>query len=165
MTKYIISTQAKEWYGCENNIGDPTHGRYKMKGGQAFIFFVEAEESLVYDEEKILASFNEKYDKVGCYWRYEAKRIDWYDEPAVAKIVNEELLDRVKDLESKLEKESQINKYLMKRIIDVWPENWEKIGNTKGEPEFFNSPKLNAVITDIKTNRLLSEIMSDLTNI
>lgn len=90
MTKYIISTQSKEWYGCEDNIGDPMHGRYKMKGGQDFI--VEADEALMYDDEKVIASFNERYDRVGRYWRYEARRIDWYDEPVVAKIVNEEIV-------------------------------------------------------------------------
>lgn len=90
MTKYIISTQSKEWYGCENNIGDPMHGRYKMKGGQDFI--VETYEAMMYEEAKVIASFNEKYDKVGRFWRYEAKSIDWYDEPAVAKMVDGEIV-------------------------------------------------------------------------
>jgi hypothetical protein len=90
MTKYIIYTQSKEWYGCENNIGDIMHGRYKMKGGRDFI--VEADKTLMYDEEKVLASFNEKYDKVGRYWRYEAQSIEWYEEPTAAKIINGEIV-------------------------------------------------------------------------
>lgn len=86
MTKYIIKCQVKEWYGCEDHIGDPCHGRYKMKGGQDFIF--EADESVMYDEDKVIESFNETHDKVGRFWRYEAKSIDYYEEPVAATIVN-----------------------------------------------------------------------------
>jgi hypothetical protein len=85
-TKFIISCQAKEWYGDEGHVGDHFYGRYKMKGGQQFIF--EADDFL-YDEAKIISNFNKKYDKVGRFYRYEAKSIDWYDEPQVAQLTND----------------------------------------------------------------------------
>jgi hypothetical protein len=91
-TLYIIKCQSKEWYGDPDQaVGDPTYGRYKMKGGQDFVF--EADHQQMDDEEdKIFANFNEKYDKVGRFYRYEAKSIDWYSEPVVAKLVDGEII-------------------------------------------------------------------------
>ena len=91
-TFYIISCQSKEWYGDENYVGDPAYGRYKMKGTEAFVFGVD-HGMLLYDEEvKIIADFNEKYDKVGQFRRYEAKDIEWYNEPVIAKFINGEVI-------------------------------------------------------------------------
>lgn len=88
--KYIIKTQAKEWYGDEDHIGDTAHGRYKMKGGQDFDF--EADDREVMNmEDEIIAKFNQKYDKVGRFYRYEAKEITWFDEPVVSLFVDGEI--------------------------------------------------------------------------
>jgi len=91
-TRYIINCQTKEWYGCCDNIGDPAYGRYKMKGSEDFVFEVD-HGMLSYEEEvKIIADFNVKYDKVGRFFRYEAKFIEWYHTPAIAKFVNGEVI-------------------------------------------------------------------------
>ena len=87
--QYIISCQSKEWYGDDDHIGDPAFGRHKMKGEETFVFEALAED--VYDEQKIIDDFNEKYDKVGRFFRYEAKSIDWYTEPAPATFINGEV--------------------------------------------------------------------------
>ena len=90
-TKYIIQTQAKEWYGDEDHIGDPAYGRHKMKGGQDFIF--DADEYAVYGREnELMLKFNKKYDRTDRFYRYEAKNIEWVDEPAVAKMINGEII-------------------------------------------------------------------------
>ena len=91
-TLYIISCQAKEWYGDEAHIGDPAHGRYKMKGSEDFVIGMD-HDMMTYDGEmKIIADFNKKYDKVGRYWRYEAKSIEWYNEPVIARFVDGEVV-------------------------------------------------------------------------
>lgn len=90
MEKYIVICLTKEWYGCETNIGDPACGRYKNKGSQEFIF--EADEAAMYREWELIANFNAKYDRVGRFYRYEAKSIDWYSEPVVAKFVDGEII-------------------------------------------------------------------------
>lgn len=78
MRKIEISTQVLEWYGCEDNIGDPLHGRYKSKGGQSFI--VEVEEGTFYDhQDKIRKAFDAKYGHG--FFKYEILDIDIYYEP------------------------------------------------------------------------------------
>ena len=79
MSKRIIRCQVWEWYGSE----DFTEGRYKPKGGQEFVYEVTPEsESL--DEDELIAKWNEDYNRHGQWYRYEAKSIDYYWEPAVA---------------------------------------------------------------------------------
>lgn len=90
--QYTISCQSREWYGDEEHIGDPNHGRYKLKGGQTFLFEVDDSDASLSDEQKIIEAFNKKYDKVGRYWRYEAKSIDWYTAPAAAKFIDGEVV-------------------------------------------------------------------------
>ena len=86
--QYTVSCQSKEWYGDEDHIGDSNYGRYKLKGGEIFLFEVDGS---VIDEQKIIEDFNKKYDKVGRYWRYEAKSIDWYTPPVAAEFIDGEV--------------------------------------------------------------------------
>jgi hypothetical protein len=91
MTKFIIYTQVKEWYGDPDQaIGDPAHGRYKNKGGQEFIF--EGIDGLYLQDRELIKKFNAKYDRVGRFMRYEAKEIDFYFVPEEATIVDGEIV-------------------------------------------------------------------------
>jgi len=87
--QYSINCQVKEWYGDEAHIGDTNYGRYKMKGGETFIFV--ADETVMYNEQEIIDNFNKKYDKVGRFFRYEAKSIDSYVEPIQSQFINGEV--------------------------------------------------------------------------
>ena len=91
MTKYIITCQVKEWYGDPDQaVGDPTYGRYKMKGGQDFVF--EGPENIAWIEGELIANFNAKYDRVGRFIRYEAKSIEFYYEPEPAQLIDGEII-------------------------------------------------------------------------
>lgn len=78
-TKVLVRAQAMEWYGCEDNIGDPLKGRYKNKGGGDFI--VEVEEWVGFD--KIAREFNKEYNVDGDYFKYKLIDIEYYREPQV----------------------------------------------------------------------------------
>ena len=82
--KYIAHAQGWEWYGCEDNIGNPAHGRYKPKGGEDFI--IELDDAEVYEEEKVLAKLNETFNVDGLYFKHEFKgHIDFYWPPVILK--------------------------------------------------------------------------------
>ena len=89
MQKYIIHTQVKEWYGDESHIGDANYGRYKMKGGESFVF--EGPDTLYWDEPSIIEMFNKKYDREGLFFRYEAKGLEFYFAPAKAQFIDGEI--------------------------------------------------------------------------
>jgi len=90
MTKFIIHTQYKEWYGHEDHIGDPAYGRYKIKNGQEFVF--EGIDSLYMKYQELIEKFNAKYDRVGRFCRYEAKSMHFYFEPEQASFDNDEII-------------------------------------------------------------------------
>ena len=90
MTKYIIYTQVKEWYGDDGHIGNPEHGRYKNKGGQEFIF--EGSDGLYMQDRSLIKQFNAKYDRVGRFFRYEAKEMEFYYEPEQATLIDGEII-------------------------------------------------------------------------
>ena len=90
MTKFIIYTQVKEWYGCEDHIGDPAHGRYKNKGAQEFVF--EGNDCLYMQDRSLIKQFNAKYDRVGRFFRYEAKEIEFYFAPEQATLIDGEIV-------------------------------------------------------------------------
>ncbi len=78
LRKFEIVAQTFEWYGCEDNIGDPLHGRYKPKGSQSFI--IEVEEGMFYDQQdKIRKAFDAKYGHG--FFRYEIIDMNPYWEP------------------------------------------------------------------------------------
>ncbi len=90
MTKFIIYTQVKEWYGDEDHIGDPGLGRYKNKGAQEFVF--EGDDDLYMQDQTLIEKFNAKYDRVGRFIRYEAKEIEFYFAPEEATFVDGEIV-------------------------------------------------------------------------
>lgn len=83
MSKQIIHCQVWEWYGSE----DFREGRYKAKGGQEFVFD-NTPESETLDEDQLIERFNAEYNRDGLWYRYEAKRIDYYFEPRDIKFVD-----------------------------------------------------------------------------
>jgi hypothetical protein len=83
MSKSIIHCQVWEWYGSE----DFREGRYKAKGGQEFVFETTAESETL-DEDELIERFNAEYNRHGLWYRYEAKRIDYYFEPTDIKFVD-----------------------------------------------------------------------------
>jgi len=76
----LITTQTKEWYGCEDHVGESGHGRYKMKGGADFVVEVP-QSTFMYNEDMIREAFNKKYDTEGSFFRYQYIRADPYYEP------------------------------------------------------------------------------------
>ena len=90
MTRFIIYTQVKEWYGLEDYIGNPEHGRYKNKGGQEFIF--DGPDDLYMWDRELIEKFNAKYDRVGRFFRYEAKEMEFYYKPEQATLIDDEII-------------------------------------------------------------------------
>lgn len=87
MSKRIIHCQCWEWYGNK----DFTEGRYKAKGGQEFIYKVTPESEAL-SEEELIDIWNAEFNKHGLWYRYEAKSIDYYWEPAEAAFVNDKFI-------------------------------------------------------------------------
>lgn len=77
--KVQISTQVKEWYGCEDHVGELGHGRYKNKGGQEFLLTVD-EDLFLYDKEKVQKAFNAEYNKSDGFFRYEFLEMVYYSD-------------------------------------------------------------------------------------
>lgn len=90
MTKFIIYTQVKEWYGDEAHIGNPAYGRYKNKGGREFIF--EGIDGLYLQDRELIKKFNARYNHVGRFYRYEANTIDFYNAPERSTFVDGEII-------------------------------------------------------------------------
>ena len=88
--KYILKAQVREWYGDEDHVGNPDHGRFKPKGGEEFIF--EGDESVPYLEEELILKFNKRYDSPDRFIRYEAASIETYFTPLQAKMVDGEII-------------------------------------------------------------------------
>ena len=81
--KVLIQAQCWCWYGCEDNVGDLSKGRYKPKFGSDFVLEVE-EAMALYGEEKIVEAFNRKYNQQDAFERYEALGVEPYSEPIKA---------------------------------------------------------------------------------
>jgi len=90
MEQFVIKTQVYEWYGSENHVGDPQHGRYKPKGGEEFIF--TATEADVFRERELIDLFNERYNNLDRWMRYEAQYISRYWSPVKAEIRDGEII-------------------------------------------------------------------------
>lgn len=90
MTKYIICTQVKEWYGHEDHVGDPAYGRYKMKGCQEFVF--DGPDALYWSDQEVIDKFNAKYDRPDRFFRYKAKSIEFYYKPEPAEFIDGEII-------------------------------------------------------------------------
>ena len=88
MEKRIIYCQCWEWYGDEAFV----EGRYKAKGGQEFIYDVTPETEAL-DEEELIELWNKDYNKDGLWYRYEAKRIDFFWAPVVKRFVDGKFID------------------------------------------------------------------------
>ena len=88
--KYVISCQVWEWYGDDDYIGEPGHGRFKPKGGQEFIF--EYDGDIWADEDDLFRKFNERYNHPSNFIRYEAREINYYTEPMPAEIIDGEIM-------------------------------------------------------------------------
>ena len=85
----LITAQTKEWYGCEDHIGESGHGRYKMKGGADFVVEVP-QSTFMYNEDKIRETFDKKYDKEGAFFRYQYIRAEPYYEPEFIQLMLED---------------------------------------------------------------------------
>jgi len=72
LTPFIITAQVWEWYGDEDNVGDPAHGRYKPKGGEDYVIHLSDAE-VMYDSEAIIARLNAKMNADGLFFRHEFK--------------------------------------------------------------------------------------------
>ena len=59
----------------------------KCQGGQEFVFD-NTPESETLDEDELIERFNAEYNRHGLWYRYEAKRIDYYWEPTDIKFVD-----------------------------------------------------------------------------
>jgi hypothetical protein len=87
---YRMICQRKEWYGEDDQIGNPAFGRHKNKGGEEFIFEVPCGTSI--DREALIESWNARYDQPNLFYRYEALDIEYYWAPTLAKLVDGELI-------------------------------------------------------------------------
>lgn len=84
--KVLIKTQYKEWYGCEDHIGDEAYGRYKNKGGMDYVLEVD-EHVFMYDEESVRKAFHDVYDVPGSFTRCTIVDIETcYREPREIKL-------------------------------------------------------------------------------
>ena len=88
--QYIVSCQVWEWYGDEDHVGDPDFGRYKAKGSAEFVF--DGDDTILYDEPKLLNDFNDKYNRSDKFFRHEAKSVDYYFAPEKAQFINGEIV-------------------------------------------------------------------------
>lgn len=78
---FLTVAQIWEWYGCEENVGDTAHGRYKPKGGEEFILELSYLDA-IYNSEEITRKLNEKYNKDGMFYKHEFKGdFEPYSEP------------------------------------------------------------------------------------
>lgn len=78
-----ITAQVWEWYGHDDYVGNPSHGRYKAKGGQEFIVFVD-EHDAMYREAEVIAKLNEKHNVEGAFIKHEFRgdcQLFPYDKP------------------------------------------------------------------------------------
>jgi hypothetical protein len=89
--RIIVHTQTREWYGDDTY----TEGRYKMKGGHAFIITIPREWGYDYEKvEELSKNFNSKYNRLGkSYMCYEWLEWDYYTEPTSLVLVGEELVE------------------------------------------------------------------------
>jgi len=91
--KALITTQYKEWYGCEDNVGVEGHGRYKNKGGSDFVIDLP-EYTLMYREDDIRKAFNEEYNTEGSFTLFEIIDIEpCYREPQPIKLILSGVVD------------------------------------------------------------------------
>lgn len=80
MNKWIISCQVWEWYGDE----DFKLGRYKPKGREDFVFEMPYEQLYDLGDDAIIELWNQKFNKEGDWFLYEARSINTYFEPSKA---------------------------------------------------------------------------------
>ena len=84
--KALIKCRYKEWYGCDDNVGDPDYGRYKNKGGHNFVIDIDSH-TLLYNEEAVIEAFHKKYNRIGDFTRCEVIEIEGcYYEPEHIKL-------------------------------------------------------------------------------
>jgi len=84
--KALIKCQYMEWYGCDDNVGDPDYGRYKNKGGHNFVIDIDSH-TLLYNKEAVIEAFHKKYNKKGDFTRCEVLEIEGcYREPEHIKL-------------------------------------------------------------------------------
>ena len=69
---FVITAQVWEWYGDEDNVGDPSFGRYKPKGGDDFVIHLMDADAM-YNSEAIIARLNAKMNANGLFFRHEFK--------------------------------------------------------------------------------------------
>ncbi len=76
--KVLINASVKEWYGCEDHIGQEGYGRYKSKGVEEFVVEVPAD-VYWYNSNKIADAFNNKMDCGSAFFRYKAIDVQQYN--------------------------------------------------------------------------------------